>query len=595
MKKIAFVLFLIFSIVISAQSSLPKVSLETLDFGCSAYNRGQAFTAIIVDDNTTKVWAKSQESIFTITLPAKINDDTSVRKPSGNFSKDSNVLELPNSQNDNQIDVAVVEDLKTSTEGLINNIYRNKKRIWATLNMSTQGFYVYKNGAWMHIDPKARGMEKVIPPNTYFNDNAVWGNAYGNVFMGTNNGLLIYDGRGAVDNYTSYTLYSETDIIPGSPFVVVDPTMVSNMITGGSSQNEGVQWISTNNGIMRIKIGYIKTDPKVRVSDRKWRERYYFCGENYTTQFLSSVRWSTNPIIREVEFSIDTDIRDETYHCYQIETTIYDPKTTSGNKAYATVENVFHMLKEYAFLQAIIPIDFPEEVPGDDFLRAIDETQVMIFEREVDKETQRIKRIGDIMKKNKYLSEFDASTIQNNGGFYYLGQVTSWFHPGKEEYSDYRSKNVDELLKLQVDQNPAKSIHETAEYKLYNVPKAFTPRKIFYDNYINDGIPEAKSDEKCNGDGLASVFYDPVIMHIDDTNYTIINYTKEGHYFHPGKITRTVIRDPNTGEVYVRTVGEGEHFCKGELGELSGKLNTIMGTILFKNLDIRLRETFNDL
>jgi len=591
MKEITTVLLLIFSSTIYAQSPLPKVTAEALDFGCTTYNQGQAFTAITVDNNA-KVWAKSQEGIFTITLPVKSNDDIPIGKPSGNFSIDTNTLELPNFQNNSQADLSVIDDLNIPTEAVINNSYRNKKKLWVTLNLTDQGFYVHRDRSWLHITPNTTGMEKVIPPNTYFNDAAVWGNDYGNVFMGTNNGLLVYDGRGAVYDPTAYTLYSKTDIIPGSPFVVVNPNMVSNMITGGSSQYEGAQWISTDNGIMRMKIGHIKTDPKVLIADTKWRRRYRFCGDNYTTQYLSSVRWSKNPTIRNVELAIDAGFRDETYHCYQIETTIYDPKKTRGNKAYATVENVFHMLKEYAFLQAVTPLDFPEEVPGDDFLREIDQTQVMIFEGEVNKETERIKKIEDIMRKNSYLSEFDVSAIENNGGFYYLGAYTTTFDIS---VFAFQMQNVNNLVKLQIQENNKRVIHETAEYKLYNVPKAFTPRKVFDANYTLPFVPDGKSIEKCEGDGIESIFYDPVIMHIDDTNYTIINYTKPGHYFHPGKITRTVVRDPDTGEVYVRTVGEGEHFCKGELGELSGKLNTIMGTILFKNLDIRLRETFNNL
>ena len=84
-------------------------------------------------------------------------------------------------------------------------------------------------------------------------------------------------------------------------------------------------------------------------------------------------------------------------------------------------------------------------------------------------------------------------------------------------------------------------------------------------------------------------------MFVDDKNYKMVNYTEEGHIFHPGTITRTVKRDNETGEIYVLTEGDGFQFCAGEVGVWIGKTNHIVGSVVFKNVDLRFKEAFENI
>ncbi|XMO86268.1 hypothetical protein AAFN75_15885 [Algibacter sp. AS12] len=469
--------------------------------------------------------------------------------------------------------------------GIINGLCaNNEKGIWVTTSFSGKGFSVYNGMEWTYMNPSGNASQ-IIPSGTRFNDNATWKNEYGNVFLGTNKGLLIYDGRGPVNEQSSYTFYSKTDQIANSPFAIVDEDMASNNITGGVSQQNGIQWIATDNGIMRSQLGFIKFDDNVGVCPNLWRDlASNFSVDASLKQCTNSQDLSSNETVIEVENKINEGLAsgDKTYHRYQITT-----KISGGESKYGTVENIFHILKEQARFQAIIPYDLPVEVLGDDFLREVDDSHVKIFEDLSNSQTEHISSVQELMNERQdVFGDYDILDNDWKTAAGFLIDINE-FHWLKLQTVNYYNS--------QVEVNETKSLHENTTYKLYNNPSASEARAIFMD-YYDSFLKSIKDDELCDsGLGLESALYDPVIMHIDDTNYTITNYTKEGHYFHPGKITRTVLRDQETGEVYVRTIGEGLHFCKGELGEFSGKLNTIMGVVLFKNLDIRLRKAFETL
>jgi len=293
-------------------------------------------------------------------------------------------------------------------------------------------------------------------------------------------------------------------------------------------------------------------------------------------QCLLSQAQSNNPLIMDIESKIlNRATTDSTYHRYQVDTKI----ASAGNK-FATVENVFHMLKEHASLQAITPYDFPDEVLGDVFLTEINNTHVKIFEDLANAQTERISSLQAIMDMDPIFNGLDISenSLKVGAGVKFSG-------------APFRKYNRDLLYSYQVALNPVKSIHETQEYKLFNFSETAHVRALFKTAYWIF----IKFPQNCEGGNIENPLFDPVIMHIDDTNYTIVNYTKEGHYFHPGKITRTVLRNSETGDIYLRTIGEGLHFCKGLQGAFSGRLNTIMGMSLFKNTDLRLKKAFDEL
>ncbi len=48
---------------------------------------------------------------------------------------------------------------------------------------------------------------------------------------------------------------------------------------------------------------------------------------------------------------------------------------------------------------------------------------------------------------------------------------------------------------------------------------------------------------------------DPIRIVVDSHNYSVTNYTRKGHVFYPGKVTRTVLKKGTS--IYVQTYGEG--------------------------------------
>ncbi|NJM78526.1 MAG: hypothetical protein HC854_00825 [Flavobacterium sp.] len=86
--------------------------------------------------------------------------------------------------------------------GIFNGVYANEKGVWATTPIAGNGFSVLKNGQWRNITDSS-----IIPPGTVFNRVAIWGDSDGRVFLGTNNGLIVYDGFGDVYSPNSYTLF----------------------------------------------------------------------------------------------------------------------------------------------------------------------------------------------------------------------------------------------------------------------------------------------------------------------------------------------------------------------------------------------------
>jgi hypothetical protein len=138
-----------------------------------------------------------------------------------------------------------------SVAGVFNGVYANNlKGIWATSSLVNEGFSVYKNGKWINMSDS-----RLIPPGTRFNRAAIWGDSTGRVYMGTNNGLIVYDGYGAVGNIKSYRLY--TKVAYTSPYSVLDTDMLSNNIIAGATEGKNspnFSWIATDAGVMRCFI-----------------------------------------------------------------------------------------------------------------------------------------------------------------------------------------------------------------------------------------------------------------------------------------------------------------------------------------------------
>ncbi len=151
-------------------------------------------------------------------------------------------------------------DMGFSTGSTITNICRNGESTWVTTYTTDSGFSVYKhNTTWVHITPA--NFPNVIPSGTAFNANATWKDKNGKVYLGTNNGLIVYNGVGEVDDESSYKIYTNYDFgaDPNSEnynSYVFDDTMVSRNIFGGCTdpRDSRVNWIATDNGIMKMGI-----------------------------------------------------------------------------------------------------------------------------------------------------------------------------------------------------------------------------------------------------------------------------------------------------------------------------------------------------
>jgi hypothetical protein len=74
-------------------------------------------------------------------------------------------------------------------------------------------------------------------------------------------------------------------------------------------------------------------------------------------------------------------------------------------------------------------------------------------------------------------------------------------------------------------------------------------------------VPDTKSTSKVtncmtfDADIPGPFNKDPIRIVINRNNYSVTNYTRKGHIFHPGKVTRSVVKKGNS--IYVETYGEG--------------------------------------
>lgn len=149
------------------------------------------------------------------------------------------------------------EEMGFTPGGVINNVCANgSKGTWVTTSISGKGFSVYKNDKWNYISSDSNNPEnpfnKIIPENTKFNNNAIWKDKIGRVFLGTDKGLIVYNGHGDVTLAESYRIYTNYDF--DSEFNIYDKDMLSSNINAGEAdpKNPSKIWIATDKGIMKL-------------------------------------------------------------------------------------------------------------------------------------------------------------------------------------------------------------------------------------------------------------------------------------------------------------------------------------------------------
>ena len=97
--------------------------------------------------------------------------------------------------------------------GIINGILsQNVDGVWVTNTFSGAGFSILHNGEWSNTNDSDLDFSKIVPEGTFFYDNALWEDDFGRVFMGTNNGLIVYNGEGNPKDQESYKIYTKEAI-----------------------------------------------------------------------------------------------------------------------------------------------------------------------------------------------------------------------------------------------------------------------------------------------------------------------------------------------------------------------------------------------
>jgi hypothetical protein len=413
--------------------------------------------------------------------------------------------------------------------------------LWVTISAG-KGFAVRRHGNWTYVN--TANLSCIFPAGTIINANAIWGNRLGQVFIGTNKGLIVYGGSGSVNSKSSYTLYNKAT-----------NGLISDQILAGVSEKDSIQWIATDNGIMSSTLG--RNYPlSVDTAD------YHVCKQDA----MDTIENIANENV--------TGRKD--YHIYRVETQVCS--TTGPNGANCNAEYVYKLMKHDASLTAPTPWDFPYDV-----LSAIMLGKVVLTN---DKNT-----IVNMVY--QHVNAFDpatASDTNTNGGIKYISQVLDgtylYLHklaPSNAKVpwlSDYLDRKMrDHWMLKQKEDNPD-SVVACHGYNLYN-SQLFISDRLGY---------KLTLDHFC-GNKLHDVRYDQVWIFPDDKNMTFTNYTQPGHFLYPGKVFRSVVEE--CGKVKIVTVGTGLSYCgDGDIGEQNAVGNIIVGSILFKNIDLRLKKAF---
>ncbi|MEO6902993.1 MAG: PKD domain-containing protein [Bacteroidia bacterium] len=401
--------------------------------------------------------------------------------------------------------------------GVFNGIYiTNKGNAWVSISAG-KGFAVRIDGVWKYIT--SADIPCVFPTGASINQNAIWGNKFGNVYFGTTKGILVYNGTGNVSSASSYSFYS---------FLKENGT--DKNITGGLSEQDSIQWISSDDGIIRTVIGkYNMTIDDI----------------DYTS--------CNNSEINTVEAAIKAGEANLSYHQYEVITEICDKKN-SNYPNNCTAEHVYSMLKKYADLTIPTPPDYPTNV-------------LDIYQQQ----NQGI--LFSLLTKSPFEMAFDALTTAS------LSATQNSENPSSvisctQQYKLYgNAKGI--VAKYLYDKGPSLKYFKDCSWQPLLIPP------FDFSNSM---------DDYC-GNQLKSVEYDPVFIFANDKKKTITNYTDKGHILYPGKIERTVVEE--CGTVKIITKGVGTQYCGDNCrGQLMGKANKVLGNHLFKAVDQRVKIAF---
>lgn len=130
-----------------------------------------------------------------------------------------------------------------------NSLYTDVSgNVWAGF-YAGKGIAVKDASGWVNI-----GVPPGMPANTIIQVNSISGSLNGEVFFGSNNGLIIYKGKGAYTSDTSWTVYTTSDGLP------------TNFIRGTSVDKNGTIWLATGSGVVKIQRGDLLVYNMTRLS-----------------------------------------------------------------------------------------------------------------------------------------------------------------------------------------------------------------------------------------------------------------------------------------------------------------------------------------
>jgi len=166
--------------------------------------------------------------------------------------------------------------------------FDGENRQW--IGLATGGIIVKDGSVWKSMNNPA-----IFAAGTTVNINAITGDSYGNIFIGTANGLVEYTG-GPIDSASSYDLYTTVDGLP------------SNNITGiASDDKNGRVLLASDNGVTlwtinnRIKVDLV-WDHSFPVLNTKPKG---VAAEGVGRLYLKITRGNdTLPVIKQVDISM---------------------------------------------------------------------------------------------------------------------------------------------------------------------------------------------------------------------------------------------------------------------------------------------------
>lgn len=438
--------------------------------------------------------------------------------------------------NGNYLGEITFETIGIPAGGVFNGIFRSLVRdeTWVTMSAS-KGFAIRKDGVWRYMPISS--FSCLLPEGTYNNENAIWGNTNGQVFIGTNNGLLVYNGFGNVATSSSYSFYSSED-----------HNMLSNNIVSGYSQNDSIQWIATNNGIMKTIIGRYSSVDSISPTS---------CNIDAMT------------LIENMDMAHEA-ATNQSYHLYSVTTEICSKEGVNGHLC--TAEYIYSLMKENVSLTAPIVADFPLEGLSPVLLTTISDEDVSSINRAIN------------ATEPSESSSHPAGIIDYISPYLTTSQKLKNFTPFIDIWDEtFVYEWTDEIYQESMNAVNSKEANSCETYALYNNSVQIGRRFAF----------DISIDHTC-GNRLHSHVYDYIHVFTFDDKLTIKNFTADGHFLYPGFIKREVVED--CGSVKVITTGEGTQYCGNTLaGKMSGNGNILLGSIIFKNVDFRLKYHFENL